>query len=72
MNYNIDYLCVNILQKIYTFHNQSMTIGDIAPKINSPQAETHSELILKQLRNSHNIPQGHKYQKVGLIKNYAH
>ena len=41
MNYTIDYLCVNRLQKIYTFHNPSMTIGDIAPKINSPQAETH-------------------------------
>ena len=51
MNYTIDYLCVNRLQKIYiyAFHNQSMTIGDIAPKINSPQAEA-------DCLNSNDIP----------------
>ena len=41
MNYSIDYLCVNRLQKIYTFHNPSTIIGDNNPKTNSPQADHH-------------------------------
>ena len=49
MNYTIDDLCVNRLQKIYTFHNQSTIIGDNTPKINSPQADHHCG-------NSNDIP----------------
>ena len=64
MNYTIDYLCVNRLQKIYTFHNPSMTIGDIAPKINSPQAETHC-CSKNELQN---ISVLYKHTNIGTIK----